>query len=95
MQQVSVTTTPRSVLSGKTYLVNTSTAKTLNLPAAAANAWFMVKDVSGSSETNPITIHPVSSETIDGASGDLSLIANYGQWGFMCDGTNWFSFITT
>lgn len=88
---VSVTSTPISVQSGRTYLVNTSTAKTLNLPAPALNAFFHVKDVSGTAATNNITIHRFGSEQIDGASADKLLSLNNGSWFFFCDGTNWYA----
>ena len=84
-----VTTTPVTVVSGKTYLVNTSTAKTLTLPAAASNAFFLVRDISGNAATQNITIARAGTETIDGAAANKTLKVNNGYWLFMSDGTNW------
>lgn len=92
MQFVLVTVSPQSVLSGKTYLVDTSGgAITLNLPAAAQNAWFMVKDKKGTSVANNITLHRSASELIDGVAADATLAAPYGGWIFFSDGTDWYS----
>jgi hypothetical protein len=86
---VSVTTTPVTIVSGRTYLVNTSTAKTLTLPTAALNAFFIVRDVTGSAATNNITLARAGTETIDGAAANKTLTINNGAWIFVCDGTNW------
>lgn len=86
-----ITTTPVSVVSGKTYLVDTSTAKTLNLPAPSANAFFTVRDVTGKAFLYPITIHRSGGESIDGVAADKTLNLPNGSWLFACDGTNWYS----
>lgn len=92
VQTVSVTSSPQSVLSGRTYLVTTaSVAITLNLPVAAANTWFMVKDVSNNAFTNNITIHRAAAETIDGVASDFVIANNSAGWLFVCDGTNWWT----
>lgn len=92
MQLVNVSASPQAILSGKTYLLDTSSvAITLTLPAAAANAWFMVKDKTGNSTTNNITLSRVGSESIDGVAANATLAAPFGGWGFFSDGTNWYS----
>lgn len=91
MQFVLVTATPQSVISGKTYLVDTSSAITLNLPTPAANAWFMVKDKTGTSVVNNIILNRAGSELIDGVGSNANLAAPYGGWGFFSDGTDWYS----
>lgn len=92
MQVVSVTSSPQTIQSTRTYLVTTSTTSiTLNLPAAAANAWFMVKDVSNNAFTNNITIHRVAAESIDGVASDFVIANNSAAWIFVSDGTDWFS----
>lgn len=91
MQPVSVTATPQTGVSGKTYLVTTSSiAITINLPAPATNMWLMVKDVSGAAATRNITLHRPGSQTIDGTASDKVLSRNFGTWIICSDGTNYF-----
>ena len=73
MQFSLVLATPTPVTTGKTYLVDTSVIPlTLNLPAPAANIWFMVKDKKGTSVPNPITLHRAGAENIDGVALDAT-----------------------
>lgn len=96
MQIVSVSATPTSVSSGFTYLVNSSSlAITLNLPAAAANSWFMVKDIGYNAATNNITIHRFAAEKIENIAQDLVIAENGGSWIFVSDGTNWHALART
>lgn len=92
MQYVAVAATPTSMLSGKTYLVDsTSIAIQVNLPAVAQNAWVIIKDSGFNADTNNITIHRAGSEKIDGVTADF-VISNPGAaWMFMSNGTDWFS----
>lgn len=69
-------------------LVNTSAARILTLPSALNNLRLYIKDITGSSETNNITINPLSG-TIDGASS-LIINSNYGSAHLVSDGVNWF-----
>jgi hypothetical protein len=92
MQYVGVAATPTSMLSGKTYLVDTtSIAIQVNLPAVAQNAWVIVKDSGFNAFTHNITIHRAGSEKIDGVASDFVIDANGGAWMFMSNGTDWFS----
>lgn len=91
MNFVNVTSSPTTVVSGRTYLVDTSSTRTLTLPAAASNAFFIVRDKTGSAATNNITLARAGSESIDGTAANKALKINFGYWLFMCDGTNWFS----
>ena len=88
---VSVTTTPVTILVGRTYLVDTSSAKTLQLPAATSNFFFIVRDVTGSAATNNITIARNGSESIDGVAANKTLTRPYGTWLIISNGTNWFT----
>lgn len=91
LQIVNASTTPITVVSGKTYLVDsTSLAITLTLPAASANLYFFVKDVGFNAFTNNITIARAGSESIEGVASNLVLRSSGGYWGFVCNGTNWF-----
>lgn len=92
MQTVAQATSPASISSGKTYLVaSNSLAVTLVLPTAAANLYFFVVDSGGNAFTNNITIQRAGSESINGIASNLVLNTNNGAWGFVCNGTNWFS----
>jgi hypothetical protein len=92
IQFVNVSVTPTSMLSGKTYLVDsTSLAITVNVPAVASNAWFIVKDSGFNAFTNNITVHRAAAEKIDGVASDFVISNNGGAWLFMCNGTDWFS----
>ena len=75
-----VTTTPYVVLSTDYYLsVNTSTAKTIQLPnAPTTGTVYIIKDFSGTSAANNITITTVGGAVlIDGATS-LTINQNYG-----------------
>lgn len=85
-----VTSTPLTGVSGKTYLVNTTVARTINLPAPAISAYVLIKDVNGQAETNNITVHPTSGVQIDGSTSDKVLSINYELCILVSDGTNWF-----
>lgn len=86
-----ISSSPVSVVSGKTYLVDTTSNRTLTLPAATSNAFFSVRDVTGRAWINPITIQRAGSESIDGVAANKTLTIPKGSWLFVCDGTNWFS----
>jgi hypothetical protein len=74
---------------GTTYLVNSSGGPlTLTLPAPAANASIIVKDL-GSAYTNNITINPNAAETIDGLASKV-IQSQYESVTLLSDGTNWF-----
>jgi hypothetical protein len=79
-----------TAVSGTTYIVDCSAARTITLPAAAANASFTVKDSTGQSFTNNITIARAAAESIEGVAASKILQSNWGSWTFVCNGTNWF-----
>lgn len=90
MQTVTVSSTPVTMVTGKTYLTPTTLAAiTFNLPAPAANTWFMIKDISGYAETNNMTLHRNGSENIDGTAADVTLSIPNGLTIIACDGTDW------
>jgi hypothetical protein len=88
--RVTVTSTPITVVSGRTYLVDTTSARTLNLPTPANNAYLIVKDTTGNARTNNITIHRAGTEKINGATSDYTCNMASGTWTFVSDGTDWF-----
>jgi len=71
------------------HLVNTSAARSLALPAAAADLYLVVKDVTGSAQTNNITLTTPGAETIDGGATYV-MDANYDSVTVVSDGTNFF-----
>lgn len=92
MQVVNVTSTPTAVVSGKTYLVDsTSLAITLQLPTPAANFFFIVKDFGFNCFTNNITIARFAAEKIDNVAANFTMTNSGSAWIFLSDGTNWFS----
>jgi len=76
--------------SSKVFLIDTSAARTVNLPTPAAGVYFIFKDKTGQCATNNITINRAASEQIEGVSGSKVLQTNWGFWKLMSDGTNWF-----
>lgn len=87
---VGVASSPYTGVSGKTYLVNTSAARQINLPAPAISAYLIVKDVSGLAETNNITLHRNGSEMIDGVTADKTVRLNNAIVFIVSDGTDWY-----
>lgn len=76
---------------GKTFLVRSNNAAMrFNLPVAVTNFSFVVKDKDGNFLTNNCTIHLNAAESIEGLSQDYVMSAPWGEWGLICDGTNWF-----
>jgi len=88
--------TDATIGAGDTYvtlLVDTTSARTLTLPLAsgvAAGRVYIIKDVSGQSEANNITLGIAGSDTIDGAAS-IVLSSNYGSWMISGDSvTSWY-----
>lgn len=74
----------------KVFYMNTTAARTINLPAAISNFKFTIKDISGQCGTNAITIARNGSESIEGVAANFSCQCDYGIWTFFCDGTNYY-----
>lgn len=85
-----MTTVPYSAVASSPYsattldvllAIDTSSARTIILPAAAstsAGRIYIIKDASGLSETNNVTVNVTGSDTVDGASS-VVLSSNYGS----------------
>jgi hypothetical protein len=71
------------------YLITTTTAeREITLPLAnsvAAGRIYIIKDSSGLSNTNNITLSTQGSDTIDGETSQI-LNSNYGSWTVITDG---------
>lgn len=78
----------------RVLLVDTSTARTINLPAATTNMLFCIRDITGSASTNNISVVPAGADTIDGAAA-TKLIKVNSSWTFLIsDGVaNWYTIV--
>lgn len=76
-----------------TLKVNTTAARTINLPAISGvtqGRYYIFQDISGQSETNPITLVRNGSDTIEGAGANFTLSLDNGVWWIESDGvSNW------
>lgn len=73
----------------KVVLVDTSSARTLNLPAASGGEYYYyIKDATGSAQTNNITITPNGSDQIENANASYLIDWNNGSFGLISDGTS-------
>jgi hypothetical protein len=92
LQTVIVTTSPYTINKDDTLiLVNRTSASSVILPTFTGSGYagrsFYIKDFSGTSTVNPITI-TASGKTINGVSFAL-LNGNYSHIQLAYDGTNW------
>lgn len=72
-----------------TIHVNTTTARTINLPSTTLSGRIVtIKDVTGSAGTNAITISAGGTVLIDGATS-YQIASNYGSAQFQWNGTKW------
>ncbi len=71
-------------------LVSTSAAWTLTLPAPAVGLSFVFKDISGTCDTNNITIARHASEKIEGLAASFVMFTAWGTLKLISDGTDWF-----
>ena len=92
LNRVAVSSTPFAVLSTHHYLaVDTSVARTLNLPAATtAGMVIIVKDATGNAFANNITVARNGTDTIDTIATDYIISTNFSCIVFIGDGvSNW------
>jgi hypothetical protein len=73
----------------RVHLVDTTADRLLTLPAANANLYLTVKDISGQAQTNAITLTTPGAELIDGAATYV-IDANYNSVSVVSDGTDYF-----
>jgi hypothetical protein len=76
--------------SNKIYLVDTSSARSFQLPSPAAGLIYTIKDATGQAATNNISILRAGSEQIEGIAATKLLQTNWGCFKIVSDGTNWF-----
>ena len=68
--------------------VDTSTAKTINLIAASNAMAIWIKDITGTANTNNISITPNGGDTIDGANATYTIDENYASRMLISDGVS-------
>ena len=73
-------------------LANPAAGFTITLPTPTAGRILFFKDISGTAETNNVTIAQHASESIEGLASSYLLQTNWQGLLFTCDGTNWFVF---
>jgi len=69
--------------------VDTTTPRSLTLPAVSEQLYLAIKDVTGTAATNNITILTPGAETIDGQAS-LVMTSDFMSLGIISDGTNYF-----
>lgn len=70
-------------------LCNQSGAITITLPTPVNGRVLVIKDISGTANTNNITLARHASEKIEGLAASKLLQTNFGSWTFTTDGTDW------
>lgn len=76
----------------KDYIVfcNQSGSISITFPAPVNGRVFIIKDISGTAQTNTITMVRNGSEKIEGIAASKLLQTNWGSWTFTTNGTDWF-----
>lgn len=69
---------------------NPSSGFNLTLPAPVNGLTFEIWDISGTAETNNLTLVRNGSEKISGVAASRVLSTNWGHWTVTTDGTDWF-----
>ena len=86
---------PYTVVTGddmKVIAVDTSSARTVTLPAASNAMAVWIKDAAGSASTNNITVEPDGTDLIDGANDDYLIDGAYQAVAFVSDGVSkWYA----
>lgn len=68
---------------------NFSAAHVITLPPADAGRILIIKDISGTAQTNTISVAQNAAEQIEGVAATKTFNTNYGSWTLSSDGTNW------
>lgn len=82
---------PYAVIPGdaqRVIVVDTTAARTVNLPAATNEMFCIIKDRDGLSLTNNITVTPNGTDTIDGVNASFVIQENAAAYGFISDGVS-------
>lgn len=88
--QVAVSSSPYSITATDFILrVDTSAARTINLPNPATTRRIEIKDVTGGAETNNITIARFAAEKIENVAANYTVAIAYAHITLLSDGTDW------
>jgi hypothetical protein len=68
---------------------NQSAGITITLPAPTSGRTIVIKDISGSAQTNNITVAQHAAEKIENLAASKILQTNFGSWTFSSDSVNW------
>lgn len=69
-------------------IIDTASARTLNLPSAATAMFVGVKDGVGTASTNNISVVPDGTDLIDGSNSTYTIQEDFGMKGFLSDGVS-------
>jgi len=83
------TTTYTATITDNIILVDTTSAWTLTLPAAATSVGQLLVIKKTDVAANALTIDGHASETIDGSTTNTEIDAQYDALWLFCDGSNW------
>jgi len=91
MATCSHASSPCSLACGNRFVEvdTTGGSVTLRLPNPAANCTIKIKDSKGNFGTTAPTLQQYASESIEGVAASITLNANWGNYEFQSDGTNW------
>lgn len=92
-QSISTNTALTDSLADLILYISTAAARTITLPNPAnnTNRRIIFKDVTGTMETNNVTIARFGSEKIENLAASKVIAANYGAYTLISDGTDWWS----
>lgn len=69
-------------------IIDTSAARTLNLPSASTPMFVGVKDGIGAASTNTISVVPDTTDLIDNVNSTYTIQEDFGMRGFLSDGVS-------
>ena len=82
--------TNTSAAANTTYLVDTTSAVSVTLPAPTADRYVIVKDKIGNARASNITIVRNASEKIENVAASYTMNSDFDSAIFVSDGTDWF-----
>jgi hypothetical protein len=81
---------PYSAAADEIILVDTSSARTINLPTPTSSGRITIKDAVGSANTNNITIARNGSESIEGVAANYVIQGDWVSITLVSNGTDWY-----
>ncbi len=71
-------------------LVDTTSPRTITMPPPTNGRKIILKDKTGTAETNNITLNQYKTEKIEGLAASVVLTNNWGRWTICSDGVDWY-----